>query len=183
MLYSVVYFPDLQDKRIELFRKEHDPYADLIREHLTIVFPFPAEVGLEVLKDHLSDVLRNHPPFEAIIQGFEKSWDHWLFLALEKGEEDFVSIHNELYTGILDRFLRRDLEYRPHIGLGYFGGIEYDPLRPEALEFREAEYDKALEELTEMKLSYSCKVSCLTIVELDDELIISRDVSDVRLGG
>jgi 2'-5' RNA ligase len=182
MLYSVVYYPDLRDKRIELFRKDHDPYADLIQEHLTIVFPFPAEIELQVLVNHVKGVLRKHEPFEAFITGFEKSWDHWLFLAVEQGKAEFNTIHEELYTGILDRFLRRDIEYKPHIGLGYFGGTEYDPLRPEALEFSETEYNKALEELKGMELSYYCKVNYLTIVELNDMLTNSRDICNVSLG-
>jgi hypothetical protein len=42
MAYAVVAYPDLEDEsKIQEFRKKHDPYFQLIKPHITLVFPFP----------------------------------------------------------------------------------------------------------------------------------------------
>ena len=181
MLYSIVYYPDLQDQRVEQFRKEHDPYVRLIRDHMTIVFPFSAKLGLSVLENHMLAVLTKWRPFDIHFEGIEKSWDHWLFLTLSKGEDEFIAIHDALYTGVLAPFLREDIKFKPHVALGYFGEYKYNPLKPESLELNKVEYTKAVEKVRKMELSFHRKVKRFTVVETDDTLTKSQDILDVNL--
>ena len=183
MLYSIVYYPDLKDQRVDQFREEYDPYVRLIRDHLAIVFPFPAELGLDVLENHMLGALRKWNPFDVHFEGFEKSWDHWLFLTITKGEDELIAIHDDLYTCALAPFLREDIQFKPHVALGYFGEDKYNPLQPESLELNKAEYTKALEKIRKMELSFHRRVKRLTVVETDDALTKSRDILYVNLGG
>jgi len=182
MYYSIVYYPEFDDERIIQFRKDYDPYTPLIREHVTVVFPIPTEVGLDDLIRHTSDKLRRLKPFEVCFKGFVKSWDHWLLLSLSYGRDEFVQIHNELYRDMLEQYLRKDLEYIPHVGLGFFGSDEYDPFNPKVTVLDEIKYEKAMSRVREMNFVSRNIVREVTIVELNGELTELRDIQDITLG-
>lgn len=41
-----------------------------------------------------------------------------------------VELHDRFYSGPLKEFLRADLPFEPHIGIGFFGKGPYNPLEP-----------------------------------------------------
>jgi hypothetical protein len=159
MFHVSVYYPKFDAKTeegIEVFRGKYDPFVGSWKPHIPFMFPVAcSEVGEEKLTAHIETVLRNWKPFPVHIEGFRKSWDHWLFLLLKEGNEEATALHDELYTGILSPYLRRDIEYIPHIGIGLFVRKDagYNVLDPKKVDFDARLYSQALEEAKSLKIS------------------------------
>jgi hypothetical protein len=96
-LHVVVHYPHLRSGELNEFRRKYDPYSELIAEHLTLVFPVP--VSFEVIRAHVQTVARKFRPFDIHLAGLKKTWDHWMYLGLEEGNEEFVALHDQLYSG------------------------------------------------------------------------------------
>jgi len=181
MYYSIVYYRNFQDERIVQFRKDYDPYTPLIREHVTVVFPVSAEVGLENIVKHTSAKLEGLEPFEVCFEGFEKSWDHWLLLSLSTGRDKFVKIHDALYSDLLASYRRKDLQYIPHVGLGFFGSDDYDPLNPKPTSLDEKKLEEAMLRVKAMDFISRRIVEQLTIIEINSELSELRNIHEFSL--
>jgi hypothetical protein len=159
MYYVLVYYPKFDRKtgeNIEAFRRKYDPFVDSWKPHIPFVFPVAcSEVDEEKLTEHIETVLKNWKPFSIHVGGFTKSWDHWLFLQLKEGNEEAIALHDELYTGILSPYLRRDIEYIPHIGIGLFVRRDagYNVLDPKKVEFDAKLHSQALKEAESLKIS------------------------------
>jgi hypothetical protein len=98
--------------------------------------------------------LKKWKPFPIRIGGFGKSWDHWLFLLLREGNQKAIALHDELYTGILSPYLRTDIEYIPHIGIGLFVRRDagYKALNLKIVDFDAKLYSQALKEAESLKI-------------------------------
>jgi len=74
---------------------------------------------------------------------------------------------------MLSPYLRRDIEYIPHIGIGLFvrKGAGYDALNPRKLDFDSELYSRALRE------AKSLKISCFDTVDrlFLDKVILKAD--------
>lgn len=156
--YSLVYNPEF-DKRteenIETFRRKYDSFVDYWQLHIPFIFPVPCgEVEETKLIEHIETVLKKWEPFPIRIGGFVKSWDHWLLLLLKEGNEKVVALHEELYTGILSSYLRKDIEYIPHIGLALFVRKDagFNVMDPRIVDFDEKLYRQALAEAESLKI-------------------------------
>jgi hypothetical protein len=77
-----------------------------------------------------------------------------LFLLLKEGSEEAIALHDELYTGILSPYLRRDIKYIPHIGIGLFvkKDARYNVLNPKKADFDAQLYSQALKEAKSLKI-------------------------------
>ena len=136
--------------------------------HIPFIFPVAcSEIEEAKLAEHIETVLKNWKPFPIHIGGFRKSWDHWLFLLLRKGNEEAIALHDELYTDILSPYLRRDIEYIPHIGIGLFVRKDagYNVLDPKIVDFDAKLFSQALKE------AESFKIDSLDIV---DRLVVNK---------
>ena len=159
MYYSLVYYPKFDrktEKNIAVFRRKYDPFVDSWKPHIPFIFPVPCnEVEEEKFTEHVETVLKNWKPFPIRIGGFVKSWDHWLFLLLKRGNEEAIALHDELYTGILSPYLRRDIEYIPHIGIGLFvrKNAGYNALDPKEVDFDAKMYSQALKAAESLKIN------------------------------
>jgi hypothetical protein len=179
MHYVLVYYPKFDketEENIKAFRRKYDPFVDSWELHLPFIFPVPCkEVEEEKITEHVDTVLENWKPFPIQIGGFRKSWDHWLLLLLKKGNEEAIALHDELYTGILSPYLRRDIEYIPHIGIGLFVRKDagYNVLDPKKADFDAKLYSQALEE------AESLKIGCFDTVDrlFLRKVIIKADAS------
>lgn len=174
--YALVYNPEF-DKRteenIEAFRGKYDSFVDFWKPHIPFIFPVPcSEVEETKLTGHIETVLKNWKPFPIHIEGFTKSRDHWLFLLLKEGNEEAIALHDELYTGILSPYVRRDIEYIPHIGIGLFVKKDagYDVLDPKKADFDAKLYSQALKEAESLKISSFDTVDRLNL----DKIIVKR---------
>jgi hypothetical protein len=73
----------------------------------------------------------------------------------KKGNEEAIALHDELYTGMLSPYLRRDIEYIPHIGIGLFVRKDagYNVLDTKKVDFNAKLYSQALKEAKSLKIS------------------------------
>lgn len=189
LYYALVHFPNIDTSDVQLLRIKYDPTADLIPAHITILFPVSDEIGEDAFINHIESVLKHWEPFPIRINGLLKSWDHWLFLTLRDGNAEVIRLHNEIYTGILQPYLRTDIEFVPHIGLGLFirEGGKYDYKNPKELEFDEQKYEMALNEANQLDLDYQCvfnKLHLITLpndfskIEVSREFLMGRVIRD-----
>jgi hypothetical protein len=173
MYYVLLHYPRFDRKTgedIETFRRKYDPYADSWKPHIPFIFPVPCnEIEEEKFTEHVETVLKNWKPFPIQIGGFTKSWDHWLLLLLKKGNEEAIALHDELYTGILAPYLRRDIEYIPHVGIGLFVRKDagYNALDPKIVDFDAKLYIQALKEAESLKIDSFDTV---------DRLVLSKEI-------
>jgi len=182
--HALVHYPEIKTEKIEAFRKKYDPTYNLIRAHITILFPIPPKISKKSLSEHIQEALTNWEPFKIEIEGFTKSWDHWLFLILREGNENIINLHDDLYMGILIPFLRKDIEYIPHVGLGQFikESEKYSLKNPTDVIFDENKYKVALAEARSLNLSYETTVDKLVLVEISDEFTSTRNLEEFLLG-
>lgn len=181
MLYALVYYTNLEDHGVREFRKKYDPWCNLIKDHLTFIFPVPASVGLGNLRDHIELVLSKWEPFEIHISKLEKSWDHFLFLTLEEGNADVIRLHDKFYSGFLEQYDRKDIKFIPHIGLGLFARGNYDPLAPERLQLDEDVFNKAMLEAQRLGIDCYRTVDKLSLLELKSDLTGCRNIEEFSI--
>ena len=156
MRYAVVIYPELEDvSKIQELRRKNDPYFNVIGPHITLVFPFP-EMDKDAVVNHVTELLRDFTPFNIRLKGFTKSFDNWLFLIIEQGNEKIIELHNRLYSGIFEKHLRTDIPYIPHIGLGLFK--------------KDEEYLVAEREARALNLAFECSIRSICIIYLNDDL-------------
>lgn len=78
-------------------RTKYDPLVDLVRPHITIVFPFELAVSNEELSVILENRLSCVKPFEIEMKGFstcEDRFGNYLFLNMTKGAESIIQLHD-----------------------------------------------------------------------------------------
>lgn len=184
MYNCLICYPKIDTTNIELFRKKYDPAFDHIKAHMTFVFPInTSKIEKEVLVKHIQNITDQSPSFEISLDGFEKSWDHYLFLNITKGRENFAELHDKLYTDVLDPFLRKDLPFSPHLTLGHFipKNAEYKISDPKEVAFDETTYNDAIEEFKKLDMSYMTKIDCLTLITLNDDFSEIIDAEEFKL--
>jgi hypothetical protein len=159
MYYALLYYPRFDKKteeNIEAFRRKYDSFAGSLKPHIPFVFPVPcSEVEESELTRHIEAVLKKWKPFLIHIEGLKKSWDHWLLLLLKEGNEKAIALHDDLYTGVLSPYLRRDIEYIPHVGIGLFikKDAKYNVLDPKRVYFDSKLYSLASREAESLRIS------------------------------
>jgi 2'-5' RNA ligase len=172
MFYAVVYYPNIDTRLINEFRRKFDPHFNLIEPHVTLVFLVPESVGEANLVSHLEKVLRHWQPFPIHLQGLQTAWDHWLFLILAEGNDSITGLSRELYTGTLAAYRREDLEFIPHLGLGLFArqDANYDIRNPQEVPLDVEKYSQALREAEELSLDYHCVIDRLHLLKISDDI-------------
>jgi hypothetical protein len=182
MYFALVYYPKIEQKEFHLLRNKYEPYANLLPEHLAFLKPVPGSVGEENLKRHIKSILIKWEPFNVHFYGLEKSWDHWLLLVLKEGNQKAIKLHDELYSGILSPYLRKDLPYTPHVGLGLFSKENYDVSNPTAqLSLDEEKYQSARAEFKNLGLDFWRTIDHLTLVKINPDFSRCWDIMDFRL--
>jgi 2'-5' RNA ligase len=175
--------PWLPAEPIGSFRRSHYPTAHLLEPHLTLVFPVPATIGGDAFRAHVREVVSRTRAFDIRLRGLDKSWDHWLFLAVEEGREEVIALHDALYTGILLPFLWAEQPYVPHVGLGHFAEEQdtRDPLTLRPRAFDRARFDDARQEAEALRLDYTGRFDSVHIFGLDEELTHISQLEEVPL--
>ena len=81
-------FPQFENiEIINDIRDRFDPLADLVRPHITLVFPFESGMTNDEVTERLTSSLKDISPFELVLRGFSKTDDNYLFLDTEKGKD------------------------------------------------------------------------------------------------
>jgi 2'-5' RNA ligase len=162
--YALVFYPDFKHEGLNRFREKYDPSYPVYREHMPLLHFIPASVTFESLDQHLTRVLSPWKPFEVHFSGLFKSWDHWLLLGVCEGSGKVRELHKQIYTGILKPFLREDLPFEPHIGLGLFAQNDYDPFAPARVGLKVEEYEIANHEVNSLDLDFWSEVKILDLI-------------------
>lgn len=156
MAYALVHYPSIDTRHLDELRRKYDPQVDLIAPHITVVFPLPDEIEESALVSHIRDVLRGWRQFPISLRGLARSGDNYLFLLLEEGSAEVICLHDELYTGLLASYHRKDLAYVPHVTLGSFADDA-------------GRCAKALEEAGRLTLQYRSILDRLSLVRVSGE--------------
>lgn len=122
-LRTIMIFPEFENiKVIDEIRQKYDPLANLVRPHITLVFPFEININNTKLEQLLKERLEKIKSFEIKLCGYSKHEDkfgYFLYLNVIQGSEELILIHKLLYKSELKKF---DLgyDYIPHVTLGKF---------------------------------------------------------------
>lgn len=125
MSLCVVNYPSINSRDfewIQSIRRQHDHlFFNIVRPHFTMVFP-TNDVEESTLIEHVTQILSEFKGFDAVLRcaiiGDPSFMDHaHVFLMPDEGFGNLVRLHDKLYTGILERELRLDLPFIPHIGV------------------------------------------------------------------
>jgi len=188
MFYTLLFYPEFdpetKEKLLE-FRKRYDPFVDSWKPHITFVFPVPAEdIDEEDLIAHIKSVLSRWKPFKVHIKGLEKSWDHWLFVLLDEGNDQLIQLHDELYTGPLKKYLREDIDFIPHIAIGLFTtkDVVYDLRDPKALDLDGPLFEKGMAAAREINFDLWNNLDAFALEKFDDELKTVLSSREIKLG-
>lgn len=156
MVYALVHYPDINKEEINLLRRKYDPQFNLIEPHITIIFPVSDSINEAVLVTHIVDVLHDCKAFPVHLNGLKRSWDNYLFLLLQEGNEEVIGLHEAMYTGILAPHHQSKIAFTPHVTLGRFEG-------------ETGRYIEALKEAEDLNLNHECLFDRVHLVKVDDE--------------
>lgn len=120
---AIVWFPPFPvDSPIEPFRRRHDPLADALPAHVTLVFPFPTNLTVTQIGSHIRRIVGNWPGLPVSFRDVEGIVDEFVVLMLRERAEAIIALHDKLYSGVLKPHLREDIAYQPHVTLGRVAG-------------------------------------------------------------
>lgn len=164
---SIVIFPRFDNMSvIDRLRARHDPLADRIRPHVTLVFPFESSIPAQDLRTEVVRRAAGIPPFRMTLAGITGEAGGYLFLNVGEGMERVCALHDRLYSGVLAPFLNAAIPYRPHLTVGRLAAPET--------------FASALAETASVREEFTCTVQSLFVEEtLPDET--SRAISEVGL--
>jgi len=115
---AIVWFPNFANQGlIDRFRGRHDPLAQALPPHVTLVFPFHSRLTLEQIAAHAQKVLRAWPCFPVVMHGFWSAQNEFIGLGTQVGADAMIEMHDRLYRGPLQEFLREEFDYTPHLTL------------------------------------------------------------------
>ncbi len=126
MAYLAVAYPKLSESDfnwIQGYRKENDPrYFNIVNPHFTLVFAIgdiEKEVFLEEIRKQVAKIKKFNFELKVATINLDDSKEyHHEFLVPDKGYSNIVKLHDSLYSGLLSKYLRLDLDFIPHIGIG-----------------------------------------------------------------
>lgn len=118
---AVVSYPRLDEINrawLETIRLQHDPQAELIPAHLTLMFPVIANIKL--LLTQAGGCATVHQAFDIRMtraRAYSDAMNGWsyVFILPTTGSEQITALHDCLYSGEFCGDLRHDLPYQPHI--------------------------------------------------------------------
>lgn len=126
-LRTIMIFPEFENMEIiDNIRKQYDPLAELVRPHITLVFPFESQISNEELTQILNVRLLGIKSFELKLGGISKKEDtfgNYLFLDVLKGGEEISYIHQILYDNEFKDF-NIGLRFIPHMTIGKLPTVE-----------------------------------------------------------
>ncbi len=162
---TIMIFPKLSNMAvIDEIRQKYDPLADLVRPHITLMFPFKSAMTIDEIHKLVLQAVSGIAPFELELNGFSteiSKFGNYLFLNVAKGTEQITELHQRLYKG------KNKFPYHPHITVGSLK-------TPEQL-------DAAFEDVKDCKEVFSTLVDTVSveiiggqgesIIELEQKLV------------
>lgn len=121
----VIAYPQLEEKDyswIQTVRSKYDErYFKVVEPHFTFIFPDFNTNKDEFIK-HVQHVAKKFKEFYFVLRCAQIVKDSFsdytdVFLIPEEGYRLFVKLHDALYTGVLEKELRLDIPFIPHLGV------------------------------------------------------------------
>lgn len=113
-------FPQFGNQEIiNEIRKKYDPLYNLVKPHITLVFPFKSSMSNLILSQKLEESLKETASFSLILQGISTQKDaygNYIFLNVKKGSQEIMEIHNALYLNIFGEECCQP--FIPHMTIG-----------------------------------------------------------------
>lgn len=117
---TIMIFPQFSNQAIiNEIRKKYDPLYNLVRPHITLVFPFKSSMPNEILSQKLEECLKETASFSLVLQGISRHKDiygNYIFLNVKKGSREIAEIHNSLYKDIFGEDCCQP--FVPHMTIG-----------------------------------------------------------------
>lgn len=129
-------YPEVSPKDfdvIQRIRKQHDQrYFDVVEPHITLVFGTD-KISTDELVVHTQNTLQSTKTFDLIFDSVRVVEDDsgeffHAFLIPSTGHDDINTIHDVLYSGVLESELRHDIPFIPHMGIGTGTQADMDAL-------------------------------------------------------
>ncbi|MDH3711170.1 MAG: 2'-5' RNA ligase family protein [Cyclobacteriaceae bacterium] len=163
MAFAVVNYPTLSESDftwIQHIRKKHDRlFYRIVDPHITFVFP-TENIELDTFTNHIKSVSSKFNSFTFVCRcvtiGDPDFWEHaHVFMIPDEGFSTIVKLHDAFYRGILEKELRLDLPFVPHIGVASYPSPE--------------QCKKVVDGLNQRDFQIIGKVQSLDIIEFDGE--------------
>ncbi len=117
---TIMIFPKFNNEYIiDSIRKKYDPLYNLVKPHITLVFPFQDKISNIELEKKLEECLMKTNSFRLLLQGISKQEDvygNYLFLNVKVGSKEIIDIHKNLYMDIWEQ--ENNQPYIPHMTVG-----------------------------------------------------------------
>lgn len=117
---TIMIFPQFNNQNIiDAIRKKYDPLYNLVKPHITLVFPFQDKISNIELENKLEECLIKTKPFKLILQGISTQKDNYgnyIFLNVKEGRRQIIDIHKNLYMNIWGQ--EKNQRYVPHMTVG-----------------------------------------------------------------
>lgn len=165
MSLLVLAYPEIEKKDfnwIQSFRAKHDErYFNVVDPHFTMVFPL-FSVSEKELINHVQKTAKKFNEFFFVIRCAQIVKDSFsdytdVFLIPEEGYRIFVKLHDALYTDLLEKELRLDIPFIPHLGIAN----SLDPLKCK----------KLADEINSKNIEIVGAVSKLSIVSYENDKV------------
>lgn len=165
MSLLVLAYPEVEKKDfnwIQSFRAKHDErYFNVVDPHFTMVFPV-FNISERDLVTHVQKIAKKFNEFFFVIRCAQIVKDSFsdytdVFLIPEEGYRIFVKLHDALYTDLLEKELRLDIPFIPHLGIAN----SLDPLKCK----------KLADEINSKNIEIVGAISKLSIVSYKDDKI------------
>ncbi len=187
MYYAIIHRPEDELSKIEEIDKKYNPLHGLVSPHVTLLFPVAdSEISGDSLRQQAEKVAHSSKPFKVSFDSAhtELSFDQWLFLTPIEGKDELNKLHDELYGGELERLLRHDLPFIPHIGIGHFVDQEakYDIKNPQAAKLNSRRYQAALSDVRRVNISLDYLAREIELIGIDDDFKKSWTIEKFKLG-
>lgn len=165
MSLLVLAYPEVEKKDfnwIQSFRAKHDErYFNVVDPHFTMVFPVFITSEKE-LTNHVQKIAKKFNEFFFVIRCAQIVKDSFsdytdVFLIPEEGYRIFVKLHDALYTDLLEKELRLDIPFIPHLGIAN----SLDPLKCK----------KLADEINSKNIEIVGAISKLSIVSYEEDKI------------
>jgi len=171
MSLLVLAFPNIDKKDfqwIQSIREKYDEkYFNIVEPHFTLVFPL-SELSINELSRHVKSISKKFGVFYFVLRCAQIVKDSFsdytdVFLIPEEGYRIFVKLHDALYTGPIEKDLRLDIPFIPHIGIA-------NNLDPKFCK-------KIADEINSKNLEIVGEINKLSIVDYDnDKVSIIEDI-------
>lgn len=153
---SIIIFPEFHDQqKINELREQYDPLVNKISPHITLVFPFESNFTEVKLHGHISTVLADIKPFKITLHQITGGEGRYLFLNVKKGNDQLIELHDKLYSGIMEKFLNRNLTCFPHMTVGMIRNFEI--------------YKSVLEKMKDFTYEFTTLVEKVTVEWIDED--------------